>query len=54
MLILFIMWATRCSARHTEGTGRADGRWLQAAGKKDSRGRQGREMVKDGSRGSME
>ena len=54
VLILVNMWAARCSARHTEGTGRTDGRGLQDAGGEDSRGRQGKEMVEDGRRGSME
>ena len=54
MLILVITWATRCSARHTEGTGRKDGRGLQAAGEKDSRSWHGKEMVEDGRKGSME
>ena len=54
VLIQVITWATQCSVRHTEGTERTDGRGLQAAGGKDWRSRQGREMVEDGRGGCME
>ena len=54
MLILVITWATRCSARHTEGTERTDWRGLQATAGEDSRGGLGKEMVEDRRRGSME
>ena len=54
VLILVITWATGCRARPTEGTGRAEGCGLQAAGGLGSRGRQGKEMVVDRRRRSME
>ena len=54
VLIFVIMWATGCRARRTEGTGRAEGRGLQAAGGVGSGGGHGKEMVVDRRRGSME
>ena len=54
VLLLVITWATGCRARHTEGTGRAEGRGLHAAGGVSSRGLHGKEMVMDRRGGSTE
>ena len=54
VLIRVITWATRCSGRLTEGTGRTDGRGPQATGREALRGRQEKEMVQDRRRESME
>ena len=47
MHILINTWATRCSATQTESAGWTDGREAQAAGREDSRSRQGKMRVKD-------
>ena len=53
VLILVITSVTGCSARQTEGTGRTDGRGLQATGGEDSRGWHGKQMVENRRKGSM-